>query len=180
MSNQIDIVLYSRAILPPAVYSQTEGFFPVESCLYTIEVKSRLTAGEIRKAIDNSLSCHGLSHLPTRHISGTTAISAPTAHGINVLFAFDTDLAPGSSELDRYLGAENAIVDGKPAIQVICVAGRGYWTSDPTKPGGWTWMDADEDHNEIMMLLAGISNTLPLLIAAKGRPCFGHYLVQDR
>ncbi len=176
MSNQTDIILYSRSILPPAVYNQSEGFFPVESCLYTIEVKSKLTVGEVRKAIQNAQSCFDLDHLPTRLINGGTVINAVTPRAINIIFAFDTDLALGSSDMTRYLNQENAIVNGRPAIQAMCVVGRGYWAADQSQTNGWGFLKADGTHNEIMRLLTGIANTLPQIIAHKGKPVFGHYI----
>src|SRR5882724_8559046 len=43
-SNEVDIVIYNGSVLPPVLYSQRDGVFPIESSYYAIEVKSRLTA----------------------------------------------------------------------------------------------------------------------------------------
>jgi hypothetical protein len=43
-SSQTDIILFDRRILPPVLFEDRLGLFPIESVLYAIEVKSKLTA----------------------------------------------------------------------------------------------------------------------------------------
>jgi hypothetical protein len=66
-STQQDVVLYDRSVLPPALYDQEAGLFPIESVLYTIEVKSVLTREELLGAHDaaKALGCGS----PTPHVS---------------------------------------------------------------------------------------------------------------
>lgn len=180
MSAQIDVVLYAPTIMPSALFDSTTGLFPVEAALYTIEVKSRLTANNLKEAIANSRSTRALSPLDTEHWyvkegpGNPLKVTTNTAYPVNVLFAFGTDLKiGGTDELCRYRKYdENA--DNDPALQVICVVGRGYWYS--VKGGGWKHMPASEQLDEVMVFLAGTTNTLPQLLAAKGRPRFGSYL----
>ena len=47
LSAETDLVIYSRNTLPPYVYGHDIGVYPIESCIYAIEVKSTLTAQEI-------------------------------------------------------------------------------------------------------------------------------------
>ena len=49
-SREQDIVIFDKRILPPILAEQVHGIFPIESVLYTIEVKSILTANEIKKS----------------------------------------------------------------------------------------------------------------------------------
>lgn len=48
VSGQQDIVVYDRSTLPPAMIDDVTGFFPIESAMYTIEVKSVLTKARTR------------------------------------------------------------------------------------------------------------------------------------
>lgn len=183
-SAQVDVVLYAPSIMPPAIFDVSSGLFPVEAALYTIEVKSKLASSNLKEAITNARSISALQTLKTEHwyVGDESTllknIITDTAYPVNVLFAFDTDLGKGvENELSRYRRYdENA--DRAPAIQVICVVGSGYWY---WKSGeGWYHLAASEQLDEVMLLLAGITNTVPQLLAAKGRPRFGHYLCPDQ
>lgn len=50
-SAETDVILYSKSLLPPILYNDTVGHFPVESVLFTIEVKSKITSQELRDAL---------------------------------------------------------------------------------------------------------------------------------
>lgn len=182
-SSQIDVVLYAPHILPAALFDTSTGLFPVEATLYTIEVKSRLTAANLKEAIANARSIRVLPTIHTEHWyvkegSGNLFnITTGSAYPVNMLFAFDTDLAiDGMDEITRYRNYdENA--NGEPAIQAICVVGRGYWYFE--KNGSWKHMPATPQLDEVMTFLAGTTNTIPQLLVVKGRPRFGLYLQPD-
>lgn len=178
MSAQIDVVLYAPSIMPSFLFDSSAGLFPIESALYTVEVKSKIKAGNLRESISNARSTRTLAMLNTEHWYTREGPGNPfrvvtnTAYPVNVLFAFGTDLKR-IDELHRYRQYdENA--DSDPAIQVICIVGKGYWYF--RKDGGWHHMPASEQLDEAMAFLAGTTNTLPQLLAVKGRPRFGHYL----
>ncbi|MHC2299187.1 hypothetical protein ACVJBD_003393 [Rhizobium mongolense] len=179
VSPQVDTILYSRSIMPPVLYDESHGLFPAESCLYAIEVKTRLRSEDVRSAVSNAVE---IAHLPllegehhvrvnSKQIVQTRRL--PTPRPIVSLFAFSSDLTSApEAELARYRGHDpNADTD--PAINVICIVGRGYWYHKET---GWNFVEASNDLDEIMQFLAGITNTLPQFLTAKGRPNFGHYL----
>src|SRR3984893_19432702 len=48
VSPQTDIILFDRSLAPPMMLSENLGLFPIESCLYVIEIKSTLNADELR------------------------------------------------------------------------------------------------------------------------------------
>jgi hypothetical protein len=48
LSNQIDIIIYDKRILPPFLQLKNRGIFPAESVIAVIEVKSDLTEDEIK------------------------------------------------------------------------------------------------------------------------------------
>jgi|SRR6056297_570515 len=175
LSKQMDIVLYSPKILPPGLFDERTGLFPMESCLYTIEVKSKLNATNLKEAINNAKSSRLLSPANTFYFNGMKSTTSGTPLPIHALFAFDSDLeGSGKSELDRYIEIDPS---RSPAISVICVVGKGYWYSGEE---GWQYYQASDDHTEVLSFLAGISNTMPKLLSAKGRPQFGSYLIEDK
>jgi hypothetical protein len=71
-SGQTDIVVYSREILPRILYSERDGVFPVEASLFAIEVKSRLTADEVRDAIGKAERINNLAYMSGRYDEANT------------------------------------------------------------------------------------------------------------
>jgi hypothetical protein len=59
-SNQIDIIIYDKSLLPPILLTPEEGIVPCESTLATIEIKSKLMSDELRKAVVNARSVKAL------------------------------------------------------------------------------------------------------------------------
>jgi hypothetical protein len=172
-SLRTDVILYSPHIMPPALYDARMGLFPVESCLYAIEVKSCLTKEELDKAVAAALAIDKLALLPTHDFSAANAPARATAKPILALFAFRSDLVSDpAKEIERYRTAD---ASPSPAFKAICVVGRGYWYWRD----GWRCFSASADFGEVMSFLAGISNTIPRLLAVKGRPNFGNYLIHD-
>lgn len=61
-SDQVDIILYDEQIIPPVLFSLGEGVIPYHAVVATIEVKSRLTKSEVRKAVSNARSIKALKY----------------------------------------------------------------------------------------------------------------------
>ena len=59
-SNQIDIIIYDKSLLPPIMLTAEEGIIPCESTLATIEIKSKLTSEELQKSVVNARSVKAL------------------------------------------------------------------------------------------------------------------------
>ena len=171
-SAQMDVVVYDRAVLPPMLFSDSAltGLFPVEACVYAVEVKSQATAGAWRDSVTKAKLLAGLAYLPD--IYGN---ERPRA--IPMLFAFATNLRSGATaqgELTRWKSATpTSAPDVAPPLGVVCVAGQGYGVWFPHKP--YDWMNAPGDNSEIVQWMIGVSNTL---YEAVGRSPsqFGHYL----
>lgn len=125
-SGQIDIVLYNKSILPPILLDQRLGIFPIESVLYTIEVKTTLNATELRMAHDSA------EKLATKfgYRPGQVDDNGKEKHHSiqklrSVVFALNSDLSGnGINEAERYRKIYN---DDTAHIRAICVAGREYW-----------------------------------------------------
>lgn len=169
MSSQQDIVLYDRAILPPALYDQSTGIFPVESVLYVIEVKSKVTAQEWKSSHSNASA---LAKFPLLGTDGKAVISAPATRFL--LFALATDLSgTGKAETDRYNEIRGT---DPPYIGAVCVAEVGYWWFEGDM---WKVWPEKAQLSEVVGALAGIMNTLPQVYETRRamRPPLGTYLI---
>lgn len=179
-SRESDVVIYSAATLPPLLIEADFGIYPAEACIYSIEVKSRLTADELTNAILKHRELRNLRYLPSA-MNEAYQPGTPCPPVIPALFAFKTDLAEGGKEeLVRYRELDDE-ADVHPAIPVICVAGRGYWWFKPNEPAEkWINHPPNAEHEEIIDFLAGIANTVPDQVMVKGRPRFGNYISRPR
>jgi hypothetical protein len=189
MSDEIDIVVYDRSLLPPIMYGRDLGVFPVEACLYAVQVKSRSTATHLKQVVAQGRSLAGLTYL--REACGPNG--NPIQRVMPAYFAFSTDLkAPDPNadeppEITRWraqhcqddLQLEDGLINGVwqqapfPPLRVLCVAGQGYgyYTGQH-----YAHFKAGTAHQEILAFITGIANTL-LRFSARRLPLpFGYYL----
>lgn len=183
-SRQIDVIIFDRSVLPPLLYGLEDvGLYPVEACLYAIEVKSRATAESVRESVRNAASVGALEYLPEFSRGGF-----PFERVIAVLFAFGSSVKSGPRERDRLvesqseqrfpIATEQGLIN-VPPVRVACVVSRGYGYFVDQSFG---WIDATGDNKEVLWCIAGIANSLPGLMkqrAAFQLP-FGRYLLQER
>ena len=177
-SRETDLVIYSKAVLPPVLYSERDGVFPAEASFYAIEVKSTVRSEEVDDAISKAHELKKLTYMTGEWDDvgkGTPHVFLPI---IPVLFGFSSDLASGGkSDLDRYLERDPA-GSASPAITVICIAGRGYWWFKAVEKR-WAFHAATPDGDEVVDFVSGVVNTLPNSLAARRRPRLGLYLMKS-
>lgn len=174
-SAETDVIVYSRTVLPPIMYSERDGIFPSEACFYALEVKSTLSATEL----DNSIAkARRLTEL--RYASGQRDSEGNTVHHmvtriVPAVFAFDSDLASdGKSEFARYR-ERDANWRTDPAVRGICIPRRGYWWFEmPTRR--WLWLEPTPVYDEVIEFLAQTVNQLHAKLAERGQPALGHYI----
>jgi hypothetical protein len=118
LSSEGDLLVYNHSILPPIMYSERDGIYPIESSYYAFEIKSQSTASNIQDAIRKGRAIIELDY-PTKEEKNNNRNASIT---VMVFFAFGSDLAKNSSEFDRYAKYDP---DWKndPVIKVICVVG---------------------------------------------------------
>jgi hypothetical protein len=171
-SSQQDIVLYDRRILPPVVAAGEIGLFPVESVLYVIEVKSVLTAGELRSADSRARDLESFDYLPGRFDVNDAAVDHDLEKVIPAMFAFRSNLASGgTSDLDRF----KSVCADAAAVRALCIVDVGlmFWVRDTLiwRPGG--------QYNEVVGFIASIMNRYRHVAALRGEPRIGSYLSDD-
>lgn len=181
LSSEVDVVIFSAATLPPLLFDAGFGVYPAEACIYAIEVKSVLSANQLKDAIEKHRLLKQLQYLPSALNNIYQPIGPPSPAVIPVLFAFGSDLAPdGKGELARYRELDPE-ADINPVIPVLCVAGRGYWWYKPNEPAEkWINHLPTEDNEEVVDFLGGVASTIPDSVVLKGRPRLGHYLLRPR
>jgi hypothetical protein len=166
-SREIDLLVWNRFMIPPLLFGQNTGVYPIESCFYTIEVKSRLTGDELQKAINNAKSILALKYLANHdgQIKG---------HPIRMLFAYESDLSE-KSEFERYKEYDPGW-QTNPLYSGICVVGKGYytWAVNPQDRSlNWLWFKPKERFYEVLGMISGIVNTL----TGPFSPDYGYYLL---
>lgn len=165
-SNETDLLIYNKHILPPIMFGESIGLYPLESCYYSIEAKTTSTAQEIQTTIEKFNTLKKLKSLNQ---------SRP----ITVYVALSTDLT-SITELERYKKYDPDFYSS-PAINVITIIGKGYWYYQNQKLADGSWYGywnfaRTEDNYELGYLVSGIINTLN---GTKNNPSFGNYLLPD-
>lgn len=190
VSAEIDIVIYDRALLPPLLYGSTDlGVFPVEACIYAIQVKSTSSATTLSQVIEQGRTLARLTYL--REACG------PNGNPINrvkpVYFAFKSDLVAPTDEHDeapeitrwrqRHDPAnfqyEDVWIDNTwrqfpfPPVRVLCVVDQGYGFYNGRH---YSTYKADAAAGELIAFITGIANTLIGFSTRRMALPFGYYL----
>lgn len=155
ISDQIDLVVFHRKVAPPILINRDLGLFPVECVRYVFEVKSTLTAEEVRDANKKFRSVANLVSFPSNRADGRV-LSGPRP--TTVLFAFASDIE--GCELERYLRHSR---DEFPPSTVLCVLGKCYWFFDKELKcwrGGSVKGGLEMRYLEFAAFIGGFMNTL--------------------
>lgn len=134
LSAETDVIIYDRRSVPPVLYDEKHGLFPIESVYYVIEVKSRLSAAEFEKSVQNGIQLRSLAGRQP-HLT---------------LFAYGSDLTEGKDST-RFIQGQKDMRVPLP-VNIFCVAGREY--------GYWNQVAPVEQDDEIVFFLVGVINTL--------------------
>jgi hypothetical protein len=166
LSNQVDIVLYDRSVLPPLLFGRQQGVFPIEAVLYAIEVKTTLTRNALETSHKHAKTLNEFDYA----VSGGAINQLERVR--SVVFALDTDLsAGGTSEIDRY----KSVYGSDPAyLRALCVVDRGYWYDN-----GEMWLNYKMagQFDEVLAFIGGVTNTYRVVARSRGSPSLGNYII---
>ncbi len=171
MSTQMDIILYDKSIVPPILFDESTGIFPIEAVLYTIEVKTKLNVTELSIAHDSAKLLTEFQYL-----SGLKNADGSERHHFiekvrSVIFALNTDLSGNKlSEAERYekiYKQKNEI----PHIRAICVAGCEYCYDNGEY---WVNFNSIDKFDEILAFIGGVTNTYKAVASSRHYPLLGH------
>lgn len=180
LSKELDLCVYSTCLLPPFFFSSREktGVYPIESILGCFEIKSLLSAKEMRDAYDKFLFLeHELKYTPGFHDER----HHPVAHYFSKpecsVFAYKIDRKDYkiTSILDMYKKIDPNWED-TPTISSFCVAGKGSLVHTVK---GWLHMahnPQSEIHEEIISYLCATIHSFPTKEISRGTPRIGYYL----
>lgn len=180
-SGQSDIIIYDPSVMATVEHDSSQGAIPSDACLATIEVKSTLTKRELAKAVKIARTIREL-----RLSSLKDALLFPPTHGLPephpplcFLFAFQSDF--GGCEFQRYLQVDPD-AHSQPALQGICVIGKGFWRiSQRTLQGqAWSGHPASSDHDEVIDFLGVLYNSLSGVRSTRILPKLGSYIIAER
>ena len=157
-SPQVDIIVYDRTKVPSMLVDDAVGLVPIEAAIATIEVKSRLTAVELRTAHASAVRIQSLPFLPSQDGTAYQPLAPLTA-----LFAFGSDLTE-RPELDRYL--EEGGREERGLLQ-LCIAGRSTFFRHGK---GWQEPSSGGEHGEVLAFIACLLNRLPEFAESRKRP----------
>jgi hypothetical protein len=177
-SPETDLIIHNRTILPPVMYGDRDGIFPVESCFYAIEVKTKLTAETLKDALDKGRRILELAYeiqVPSDR-AGQRAVIKPV---LLALFAFGSDLSSdGLNEIERYSKFDPQW-KSSPILRVICVIGRGYWHYQ-SHLNGWVFHGPTDERDEVIDFVSGTMNSLVKKLAQRSGQQLGRYLMIPR
>jgi len=167
-SPQVDIIIYDRTKVPAMLVDDAVGLVPIEAAIATIEVKSRLTAADLRTAHASAVRIQSLPFVPSRDGPTYQPLAPLTA-----LFAFGSDLTQ-TSELDRYL--EEGGRDARGLLQ-LCIAGRSTFFRNGKE---WQVASCGGEHGEVLAFIACLLNRLPVFADSRKRPDLLEYYGLER
>ena len=172
-SGQQDIVIYDKKIIPPILLENSSGLFPVESVLFTIEIKSTLTATELRNTHEKTKTIKNFQLISGIYSNDDdTPIPHTYKKSISCLFAFSTDLV-NKGETERY---DEIRGDEEPSIDIIRVIGSGLWRWRPVK-NSWREEKGEYPNWEVINFIARILNSYRDISITRGEPRIGYYLL---
>lgn len=90
LSDQIDLVVYHKKVAPPILVNKDLGLYPVECVRYVFEVKSTLTATEVKDANKKFQSVSRLISFPKKQPDGSLKGGGLPS---TVLLAFGSDIS---------------------------------------------------------------------------------------
>lgn len=174
MSTQIDIILYDKSILPPALYDENTGIFPIEAVLYAIEVKTTLTAKDLAVAHNSAAALRSFGYLPGLENYDGTEKHHTIQKVKSVVFALGSDLSgKGLKECQRYEKIY-ARKHESPELAALCVVGREYCWDQGEQ---WVICPGTENYDEVLSFIGGVTNSYRRIARSRHYPKLGNYLI---
>ncbi len=170
LSPQIDIVLYDKSIIPPMMFDEKLGIFPIEAVLYAIEVKTTVDIKAIKQAHQSAKQLAGFSFMKAKD-------TERLGHVVNVLFGLQSNLKVSRDQEVRRYKKHYSEQGEDPHIAAICIAGAGYWYAKDTH---WNEIVSEDEYDEILNLIGGVTNTYKKVAKSRGTLTLGRYITNEK
>ena len=164
-SSETDLIIYYKRVFPPIFFSEKVGLFPLETCGFAFEIKTKSTAKEIKTTIKKFCKLREMEIIERWSEVEPEYNIKP----IRAYFAIDTDLKQ-KDEFERYKKLDKDYLVN-PAIQILCVVGKGVWFHRPEKEDlnpHWDYFPSDGNHKELIILFSTIINQLISIVTGGG------------
>ncbi|HHV7345341.1 DUF6602 domain-containing protein [Enterobacter hormaechei] len=174
MSPQIDIIIYNKSILPPVLADGSLGLFPIESVLYTIEVKTTLTPSGLAAANNSAkFIFNNFKYRQGIRDNSGLFVHHPILTPRAVVFALNSSMKGSKkTEVERY----KEIYINEGYLHAICVAEKEY---SYAYGDHWITLRNTENYDEILSFIGGVTNSYREVSDTRGYPCLGHYIVPE-
>jgi hypothetical protein len=159
---QDDIIVYDRSLVPPILASAghaPDGVFLFNSVLLRVEIKSKLTRGDIRNFVIASQDISKLCHTVQQGSVG------PFVGACNLLFAYDSD-AKGEGDQDYQLRRMIEVMKEQNCdplsgiVSMICVPPYGFWkVGSSGKVRCWERLLSNTPEDNVAYFVGCVSNT---------------------
>ncbi len=160
---QDDIILFDRSLTPPILATESlssEGVFLYNSVLARIEVKSKVTRGDLRDFVRSSMDIASLKHGVQQGFAGPPLFGA-----FNMLVAFDAD-AEGVGKPDYHLTRlievmqESGCDPLSGVVSMLCIPPYGFWKiGNSSGTIAWERLDPPEPERNLAWFLGCVSNS---------------------
>jgi hypothetical protein len=189
-SKQQDIVVYDKRFFPPILFESSYGIFPIESVLYTIEVKSSLTEKGLKESHKAAKEVSNFSYsigLPGETVDENVKEllklhnlqpSNRLSKANSALLALGTDLKT-NREVERY---DRIRGDDEAYLKAICVVTKGYWyRGRKARNNAEEWITWPHRYRyaEVIGFMAGILTTCQSILRRRYYPNVDKYLFPD-
>jgi len=150
------------------------GIFPIESVLYTIEVKTTLNATELTAAHESAKSIAKFGYLAGLLDEFGNEKNHPIEKARSVVFALGSNLSGKRlNEAQRY----KSLYKEEPAhLRAICVAGKEYWYDNGEH---WIGFQSRDEYDDILAFIGGVTNTYKNVSRSRHEPLLGNYVVPN-
>lgn len=167
-SQEVDGIVYTNKVLSPLTFTPSSLFIPIESVIYTFEIKSTSSNTTIKDALKKASSIKSL-----KYTVGYLGMGDSMG-----FFSYQSDLTGDpQKELTRFVNNQSNFLEN-PLIPAICIIGRGYWYNE-RKDRKWYFVKSSDNFDEVITFLAHVMNSIAERMEAKA-PCFlGPYLIED-
>lgn len=173
ISNEVDIVIYSKELISPQLFSENFGVYPSESVLSCIEVKSLLNLNELNDVFNKyKVIKEKIKYAAGEYDENDNPVNHELFDFTRELFAFNSkeNIFDKYKEIDKNWNRE-------PIINNLCVIDKGWWGFCANK---WNFVPANNDHEEVVVYLSTLVNTLPKVAESRKTPRIDQYLTDFR
>lgn len=177
-----DLLIVDKECLPPILYSDRDGIFPIESVIARIEVKATLDYENLMDAISGCKQFREGLKMNLRKYQDIPVSKPLNNDTFQAVFAFHSTIGNEYDTLKRYLIGMK--VNEEPPLDCLCVINKGmlsWGRKSETECNRWLFCGRDkkkpEEPDEILAFLALLLDKLPYIRQQRKDAMLGSYVL---